>query len=251
MRTGALTLLLLVTACGQSGPGNNQAGGPAGGTGPESRTAPAANTITIAANCTASWDGQPASVEQIAERSMVLLQQAVEAAGGPASVNVSNLPVATVEAPADLGMACADTILFALQRSGMLNVRLKPTGSGAPVLMDFPLNTDLPPPPIPTVLGIGAGGRLTWNSDPLDATGLAAQLGRMGSTEAPEAGEEPPPGGLELRVGREATFGQLHVLLQTINRYHLRPYVYLPSAEAGPGGAQVATPPPDAPPPPR
>jgi hypothetical protein len=241
MRTTALGLLLLVTACGRGDPAPNQLVEQPGPQRPTS--APAGGpVVAIAATgpdgCAASWDGQAVTPAQITERSVALLEQAIAAAGGPQMITAAEtLPSATVEAPADLGFACADTILFALQRSGMAEVRLKPAGSGAAVPVDFPLNTDLPPPPIPMVLGLGAGGRLTWNNDPLDEAGLANELRRIGGgTESPDPVEgPPPPGGLELRVTREATFGQLHALLLTVRRYQVRPTLYLLSAEVGPG----------------
>jgi len=251
MRKLAPALLLLMASCGQGDRGPNQSldNGPSR-TANAPRSAPA--IVIAATGCAATWDGQAVTPAQIGERGYTLVRQAVDAAGGAQNITEDTVPVLTVEAPADLSVACADTILFALQNAGMFAVRLKPAGGQAPVLMDFPLNTDSPPPPVPMVLGLGAGGRITWNDDPLDAAGLAAQLGRIGSTEAPDPMEGgPPPGGLELRVAREATFGQLHELLRTTSRYNLRPFVYLPSAEAGPSGAQVATPspPPTAPPP--
>lgn len=248
MRTGALALLLLMASCGQ-GDRVNQAEAVPNLSGPQSgaRAAPTV-TITIAATgpggCAASWDGQPVTPEQIRERGYALVRQAVEAAGGAQNLTEDTIPVLDVEAPADLSFACADTILASIQRTGMSSVRLKPAGGRAPVLVDFPLDMDVPPPPIPMVLGIGAGGQVTWNNDPIDAAALAARLGYHGSTAPPDSGEqEAPPGGMELRVAREATFGQVYELLRTTRRYHLRPFLYLPSAEAG------AAPP--APPPPR
>jgi hypothetical protein len=251
MRTRALALLLLLASCGKADPANQTAAIPGVG-GPESGTRRPVPTINISATgpggCSASWDGQPVTPAQITERSIALLERAIAAVGGARNATELNMPRAIVEAPADLSFACADTILFALQRSGMIGVALKPAGGPAPIGMDFPLDTGAPPPPIPTVLGIGAGGRLTWNGDPIDDAGLAAQLTRIGGSpnEVDPMEEAPPPGGLELRVAREANFGQLHALLRTTQRYRLRPVVYLPSVEASPPG-QASAGPPDAP----
>lgn len=218
----------------------------------------AAPTVTIATTgpggCAASWDGSPVSPAEITERSVALLQRTIEAAGGPQGMTEDSFPIPDVEAPADLGMTCADTILFALQRSGMTGVRLRPGPGQASVLADFPIDMNAPPPPIPMVLGLGAGGRITWNDAPLDAAGLEQRLGQQGGTELPAASETPapvvqaPPGGIELRVTREATFGQLYQLLRATQRYQLRPVLYLPSAQIEPTGA--APPSPVIPPPP-
>ncbi|HTU13023.1 MAG TPA: hypothetical protein VMG08_19190 [Allosphingosinicella sp.] len=247
MRTGALTLvLLLMASCGRSGSETN---GPAAARHdrpqPPSMTAQAAaETIVVAATgpngCAASWNGEAVTPEQITARSVALLERAIAAAGGPRNATEQTFPVLGVEAPADLGFACADTILFALQRAGLIRVRLKPAGSGPAVLADFPLDMDVPPPPVPMVLGIGAGGRITWNDDPVDDAELAAQLRRIGGDPAEPGEMWPPPGGLELRVEREATFGQVHALLRTTSRYNLRPSLSLPSAEAGPAPSGTA-----------
>jgi len=239
MRTGALALLLLMTSCEQ-GDLFNQAKSVPGVGGPQTgaRATPIA-TITIAATgpggCAANWNGQPVTPEQITERGFTLVRQAVDAVGGAQNITEETLPIFNVEAPADLSFACADTILFSLQRAGMFSVRLKAAGGQAPVLADFPLDMNVPPPPIPMVLGIGAGGQMTWNNEPIDAAGLAAHLIRIGgSTATPDRVEgSPPPGAFELRVTREATFGQVYELLRTIHRYRLRPFLYLPSGEAG------------------
>ena len=256
MRTIAPALLLLVVACGQVDRGTNQLS--ASGNTASSEARPAAPpSITIAATgpggCMATWDGRAVTPAQITERGAALLEQAITAIGGRQNITLDNLPIPNVEAPADLGISCADTILFALQRAGVLTVTLKSAGGQAPVVMDFPLDTGAPPQPVPTVLGVGAGGQVTWNSDPIDAAALEAQLIRIGGSTAAPGGmeEEPPPGFPELRVQPEATFGQLYDLLRTTRRFHLRPSVYLPSAGAGPSPVANPAPPPDAPPTPR
>ena len=251
MRTSALALLLLMASCGRSDPPNRAEAVPGVGGSESGTRAASVPTISIAAagssGCEARWDGQPVTPAQITERGGEMLRRAVEGIGGAQNINDDNLPVLNVEAPAELGFACADTILVAIQRAGMFGVKIRPTGGQAPIPLDFPLDTGAPPPPVPTVLGIGAGGRMTWNGDSIDAAGLAAQLGGIGSTAPSEGGEpEAPPGGLEVRVAREATFGQVYDLLLTTRRYHLRPFVYLPSSGAAPSPG--ATPPPPMPP---
>lgn len=239
-------LALLCGAC--TPPSTNMFGG--NETTNSGRSAVATPAIAIAATgpggCAATWDGTPVSADQIAERSFALLQRVVDAAGGVRNVTEDMLPIPNVEAPAALGFACADPILFALQRSGMTAVRLRPTGGQAPVLADFPIEMNAPPQPIPTVLGIGAGGQVTWNGEPVDAARLGVELTRIGGSPAePDPMEgAPPPGGPELRVAREATFGQLYDLLRTTQRYHLRPAVHLPSAQAGPPATTAPPPPP-------
>jgi hypothetical protein len=234
MRMRALALLLPLASCGKADPAN-QAGAIPGVGGPESGTRRPAPTIVIAATgpggCAARWDGQPVTPEQIATRGSALVMQAVDAAGGAQRLTMEAIPVLDVEAPAGLSFACADVILFAVQRTGMASVRLRPTGRAA-VLADFPLG-EMPPPPVPMVLGVGAGGRLTWNDAPITPEALAARMDQMGSGRGPEPGEmAPPPGGPDLRPSREATFGQVADVLGAFRLRHIRPLLVLPSAEA-------------------
>ena len=253
MRILAPALLLLLTSCGRDGQGTNQGRAPAGEGGPEAR-APAVPAIAIAAagqgGCSASWDGQAVTPAQIQERSIALLERAIGAVGGVQNITEDTLPVFNVAAPADLSFACADTILFSIQRAGVPGVRLIPPGR-APVLADFPLGDNAQPPPVPMEIGVGAGGRVTWNGAPIGAEGLAARLRQVGSDTGPETGEpEAPPGGLELRPTREATFGQVYEVLGRIRARQVRPLLILPSAEIAAPGAAPAPPPAVSPPPP-
>jgi hypothetical protein len=252
MRTGALALLLLMASCGQGDRVNqaNQGEARAGVGGPQSGTERPAPTITIAATgpggCAASWDGEQATPEQIKDRGMILVMHAIERAGGARNISEETIPILTVEAPAGLRFACADTILASIQRVGMASVRLRPAGQ-SPVLADFPLATDAPPPPIEMAIGVGASG-LTWNGAPIAPDALAARLRQMGSDGAPGPGEmAAPPGGLELRPSPEATFGQVHAVLRTLRRRQIRPVLILSSIDAGPSGPAA---PPSPPPPP-
>lgn len=262
MRILAPTLLLLLASCGRGGPASSDIPAPGNDMGQATRD-PAGPNIVIAAtgpgNCSASWDGQPATPAQVTERSRALIEQAIARVGGVANMTEEVMPVANVRAPADMTMTCVETVLVALNRSGMASARLGPASGEGLALMDFPLDTGSPPPPLPMVMGLGAGGQVTWNNDPLDTAGLNARLGQMGSLEAPDPMEGgPPPGVFELQVAREATVGQLYGLLRTIGRYHIRPMVYLPSAAPAQDGPPMAVspplsapPPPPVPPPPR
>lgn len=234
IRMAPLALLLILASCERTGPT-----GPGG----SERGVEAPPTISIAATgpagCSASWNGEAVTPAQLTERSIAVLERAIMAVGGVQNVTEDSIPVPDVEAPAELGMACADSVLFAIQRSGFVNVRLKLAGSQASVLMDFPLSTDAPPPPVQMVLGLAAGGRLTWNGEPIDQSGLAARLieagGSPGEADLNSVGPssvEIAPHGLELHVSREATIGQLFELLRIAQRYQLRPAVHLPSASS-------------------
>jgi len=245
MRTGALALLLFTSSCGLGDLVNQTEAGPGASGHQTGESATPTITITMAAtgsgSCVARWDGQQVTPEQITERGFTLVRQMVDAAGGAQNIRGEMLPILNVEAPGDLSFACADTILFALQRAAMFNVRLRAATGEAPVLVYFPLDMNVPPPPIPMVLGIGAGGRVTWNNDPIDAATLAERLRHQGSTAPPDPGEDQSPPRMELHATREATFGQVYEMLRTIESYHLRPFLHFPSALASaarPAGGQ-------------
>ena len=218
-------------------------------TGPASTPAP---TITIAANCSASWEGHAVTPAQIAGRSVALLEQAITAAGGIRNLTETSLRVPDKEAPGRPGFrlrrGCVPLRAPAFQRKDMIRSNSNPRAAGRQSCADFPFEMNLPPPPVPMVLRIGDGGQVTSNNDPQSnrQRRWPGDLGYHGSTTPPARGGEgaPPPGRNRAgRLSRGQTFsGQLYELLRNCRagRYHLRPFVYLPSAEAEAGRPTIA-----------
>ncbi len=232
MRTGALALLLLMAACGGSGGDAGQDGSSANAGLPfaPGDQRDTAATLTLAASgsggCSARWDGQPATPQQVLERSAALIDGAIERAGGVTALTEANTPVVAVAAPATLGFACADTFLTALRRSSVLTVLLMIEGSPQEAaLADFSL-TDIVVPAPSVVLVPGAGGRLTWNGEAIGLDALPDRLRRLGGGGATI---EVPAGELELRPAREASFGQVHQVLRAVRAGHVRAALLLPS----------------------
>jgi len=255
MRTGALALLFLMAACGQPGGDANQAGAsgsPGGSLAPGDQRDSAA-TVTLAASgpggCSARWDDQPATPQQVLERSGALIERAIQAAGGVSGLTEANTPVIAVAAPANLGFACADSFLSAIRRSGVPTVLLMVAGSPQEAaLADFAL-TEIAVPAPSVVLVPGAGGRLTWNGEAIGLDALPERLGRLSGGGATI---EVPPGELELRPVREASFGQVHQVLRAVRVAHVRAALLLPSvpppsrpppAPVRPGPPREAAPP--------
>jgi hypothetical protein len=233
MRTGALALLLLMTGCGQP-----QGGDPAGNESPlliNADLPETAATVTIAAsgpgNCSARWDGQPVNAAQLLQRSAGVVEQALNAAGGIANLTEETIPAINVEAPAALSFACADTVLGAIRRGGVPSVLLKPEGGREPALADFTLSEINAPPPT-VAIAVGAGGRLSWNREVVSLDALTERMRQMGGGGASDI--EAPPGEVELRPAREATFGQVHEALLRIRQGHVRAALLLPSVEPSP-----------------
>jgi biopolymer transport protein ExbD len=232
MRTGALALLMLIAACGEAGPEANLAGGAGNGTTGEAPPdlRDTAATLTLAAsgpgNCSARWDDQPATPQQVLERSGRAVEQSIQRAGGVGNVTAESLPALAVVAPAGLAFACADTYLAQIRRAGVQTVLLSLQGAQDAALADFALS-DIGAPPPTVVLTIGAGGRLTWNEQAIGLDAVPDRLAEL-SRGAPD-GMEGPLGELELQPAREATFGQVHGVLRAVRAARFRAALLLPS----------------------
>jgi hypothetical protein len=235
--------MLLVTACDRSGGGNeasasgNEAVATFAG---EDRNAAA--TLALAASgpggCSARWDGQPVTPQQVLERSSALIEHAIQQQGSVANLTEETLPAIAVTAPAGLGFTCVDTYLAPIRRTGVQSVLLTPDGGGEAALADFSLSDIAAPPPF-VVLALGAGGRLTWNNEEIRVDALADRMRQLGGA----AGDiEAPPGELELRPAREATFGQVHDVLRAVRAGHFRAALLLPSVPPSRPAAAPAVP---------
>jgi len=255
MRTGVLALVLLATACNRSDGGNGA--GAAGNTAAPTFAGDAreaAATLALAASgpggCSARWDGQPVTPQQVLERSSALIERAIQQQGSVANLTEETLPAVAITAPASLGFACVDTYLAGIRRTGVQSVLLALDGGREAALADFTLS-DIGAPPPSVVIALGGGGRLTWNGEAIALDAIPDRLRRLSGDGA--AAIEAPPGELELRPAREATFGQLHAALGTVRAGHVRAALLLPSVQPSrplPPVTPVAPPPTPLPPPP-
>lgn len=252
MRTGAIGLALLLAACGS--PDGDDAGDPGGNaansTASRAALPDAGATLTLSAEgperCAAKWDGVAVTRAQVLERAAAVIERAIMPAEGGqnVSVGVDAIPLLRVEAPAGMSFACVDAMLASVQRAGFPRLILAPAGGAEPELVSFPL-TDIGGPAPTVVLRVGAGGRMTWNGQAVDAAGLAEQAGRMGGL----AGTPLPPGELEIRPAREASFGAVHAAVAAAREGNVLATLLPPSVEARPtppGPAAPAIPPPAA-----
>jgi hypothetical protein len=246
VRITALALALLAAACGQgggdrSGPAGNRSR-PAGG---DDRDVAA--TLTLAASgpggCSARWEGQPATPQQVLDRSSALVEHAIDDVGGVTNLTEETIPTIAVVAPANLGFGCADTYLSAVRRAAVPSVLLTPQGGRDAALADFTLS-DIGAPPPRVVLVIGAGGRLTWNGEAVSLDAIPDRMHELGGGGATEI--DAPAAELELRPARVATFGQHPELLRAGRAGYVRAALLLPWVPPAP----VRPPPPPPPPPP-
>ena len=229
MRTGALALLMLVASCGGGG-GDELAGANGSINGAPGDQRAVVATVTLAASgpggCSARWDDQPVTPQQVLERSAAAVEQAIERVGGVANLTKETMPAVAMVAPAGLAFACADTYLAPIRRAGVPTLLLSLEGTQDAALADFALS-DIGAPPASVVLTVGAGGRMSWNGEAIGADAMPDRL-RQQSGGAPE-GMEAPPGELELRPAREASFGQVHAVLRVIRSGRFQPALLLPS----------------------
>lgn len=247
LRTGALVLAMLIAACSGSGTESGRADRPGNGAGlaASGDTHDTVATLALAAggpgNCAARWDGQPATQQQVLDRSAAAVGRAIDRAGGIANLTGETLPALAVTAPADLPFACADSFLAPVRRAGVVTLLLNVDGGQEAALADFTLS-DIGAPPPTIVLAVGAGGRLTWNGEAVALDALPERVRLHSSAGAAEM--EAPAGEIEVRPTREATFGQVHGVLRAVRAGRIRPALLLPSVSPNRQPAPRAAPPP-------
>ena len=247
MRTGAIVLALLLAACGRPDVAGDPGGNAANSASPRAPLPDAGATLTLSAEgaerCAAKWNGVAVTRAQLLERAVAAIDRAIATVGGVRNISVETIPVVRVEAPAGMRFACVDAMLASVQRAGFPRLILAPAGGAEPELASFPL-TDIGGPPPTAVVRIGAGDRMTWNGQAVELAGLVEQAGRMGGlAETPL-----PPGQLEIRPAREASFGAVHAAVAAARQGNVLATLLPPSVQASPppppGPAAPSTPPP-------
>ena len=237
MRASAIVLLLLA-GCG--GPGEtNGAAGPRESTNAAAAAAPlpilpeVGATLALSAagadRCSAKWNGEAVTRAQLLDRAAAAIERAIAAVGGIENISAETIPVVRVEAPADMGFACVDTMLAAVQRAGFPRVILAPIDESEAALASFPL-TEIGPPPPAAIVRIGAGGRMTWNQEAVDLARLTERARAIGGVDMPPA----PPGELEIRPALEASFGSVHAAVRAARQGNVQATLLPPSVAPRP-----------------
>jgi len=163
------------------------------------------------------------------ERSVLLLERAIAAAGGVEQITEETIPYLRVEAAPDVTFACVGPMLNSLQRAGFSKIALRPAGSAEqPHFAYFPLSEAEPAFP-PDTIAIGADGRMTWNGAEIDLAGLRARVRRIGGVPEeplpppdlevappPVVADALPPGSITVELSREATFIAIYRVAQTL-----------------------------------
>lgn len=177
MRTAAIvTLSLLLTGCGnpfqvpRDPVANNQQQSP-----PPAVVAARADGD----QCAYQWNGNGVTAAQLQERVTAAVGEDLERQGGPANIEAL-LPI-DAEITPQLPHRCFAGLLRALQRTGVMEVRVSLSEGGerrpAPTLFLIAEGVDPPPPQEQrNVLAIDARGEIAWNRQAIDRTTLTQYL---------------------------------------------------------------------------
>ncbi len=165
---------------------------------------PVAGTIAIAADCQARWEGTPVTQEQILERTVAIVEAAIDRVGGVQNVTEENLPHLRVEAAPELPWQCVGPTLLAIQRSGIVEVALRDQRAY------FTMALHGPGEPAAVQVDIAAGGELSWNGERLPVGALAGRVQTLGDAAW-------GPDSLFVNIDGRATFGDVYRLLQVVN----------------------------------
>lgn len=233
MRTAAMVLALMLAACEPPAETSGSAGGAANAALSRPDLPEAGGTLALSAagagGCVARWNGEAVTREQLLDRAAAAIERAIAAVGGVQNISAEAIPVVRVEGPSEMGFACVGTMLAPVQRAGFARLILAPAGAAEPELVALPL-TEIGPPPPTGVIRIGAGGRMTWNNESIGLAGLTERARRMGGLDATPA----PPGELEIRPAREASFGSVHAAVRAVREGNMQATLLPPSVEPRP-----------------
>jgi hypothetical protein len=232
--TLTIALAALTASCGPIGFGNASGNETAA-----AREGPAVSATLANGACTLRWDGAAVDADEITRRSMAVMERAIADAGGIARMTEDTIPVARFEATPDTPYACFGPALMALKAGALSIVELPAPhgvgGAGRPA--QLALGNLVGDPPQVT-LALGAGGRLSWNDEPIELAALRSRVrgggGRMtpfgesrpmeepppglpGASAVPEPVEErPPPGTFALAPAPDLSFAEFLAVVQAV-----------------------------------
>jgi hypothetical protein len=196
MRFGSGFIFMLAALAPGCAPG----GGNASGNGANAVSAPTVSAALAGGACVLRWDGELANAEAITRRGVAVIEQAIAAAGGISRITEENMPVARFEATPDTPYSCFGPALMALKASGFAMAELPAPqhgvgGAGRPAQLALGNLVGTPPG---VTLALGAGGRISWNDEPMELAALRSRIsgggGRMTQFGETRPREEPPPG---------------------------------------------------------
>lgn len=178
---------LALTACGTGTPGNVAQNGQASVMPPASATPPTQATHLLVGfengECRLSWNGRAVNGQGLLDAAVAELEAAIRRGGGPsaATVDMLTIPIAaSLEAP----WRCVGGAIHQLRRAGYARLVLGMPGDPTqrqklPIMIDLPIGTDAPPPPIEPEtnrIAVANNGAIRWNSAAAQPDALLAYL---------------------------------------------------------------------------
>lgn len=179
-------------------------------------------TADSSSGCSYLWNGNPADLEGIGRNSMAAIERAIEDVGGVQNISDETMPLVHLEAAADVPYTCTGPALRQLERSGLVNVLVKPTGkSGLRAKFFFE-----PEPAGPFVIvRLGRDG-MSWNGEPVDRNGLRERALTESHTR--------PPAELVVAPGEDSPFAALHDALSATRQGGMDAYLSGCAGTSGP-----------------
>jgi biopolymer transport protein ExbD len=222
MRSGALALLLLA-ACGPAGEDNGAVDFVLARS---DRAAPLA-TLRLASggnDCTARWNGEAVTREQVLDRGVAAVERAIASVGGVQNITEETIPVLWVEAPSGLRFACLRSMLDMIERAGVPRIALMSLGDArGPAFADFPIS-DTGTDTASYIVNIGPDGAPRWNGEAIDVAGLRTRARSIAERGAPAA-----PGEVAVVPDGSATFASLYEALLALGEAGVSPMLSTPS----------------------
>ncbi len=163
MRCRFAFALMLVLATGCTPPSGNLAGDN-GQSASGGARADAAVTVAAANGnpCTATWNGEAVTTEELSTRTVRLVEQAIERAGGIANMRAELIPRVSLEATPTLTFACVGPAIAAIQQGGGPEIMLKPTGAVQQPVSVYTSLTSSGGQPAQVTIQFGQGDRIGW-----------------------------------------------------------------------------------------
>lgn len=224
---GLALLLVPIAACSPSGESNRSAHG---------RGSELAAVVTIVSrgvgDCSIRWNGAPVSQQALLQNAVTVNSEALDALEKAIdeerrrypSVHFEHdgdeIPDVRVEAARGLPYSCFGPALRTLERAGT-DVRLRPAGENAPDQQAyFADDFTRPVRRYSAIVGLAAGGRMTWNGEAVDLDGLRRRVRALGTQTLDDVVVAP---------SAEADFNTLYEAMRAIGQEKIREHDRMPT----------------------
>lgn len=171
---------------------------------------PAATVKVVRASqgdCSARWEGEDITSEELYDRSIHILELVVDEVGVE-NLTYDNMPFLRLEAAPEVAWSCLLPAIDVLQRVGFVGVALRPDTdpTAREVFLYFTLHGG-PPTTLSVILELGQAGSMTWNGERIELVGLRERTSLLRNQQA-------PTGAHVIRLSADAEFATLYAMLR-------------------------------------